>query len=62
MPLAPDELVEEHEIVPGTELVAFRPVISDLRSAITERRPVKLAPVAMSMAEIDEECKKYGDA
>ena len=61
MELAPDQLVETHEILPGLELVAYRPVISDLRAAIKERRPVKLAPVAMSMDEIETQCKKYGD-
>ena len=58
MPFGLDEVAE---VEPGVELVAYRPVISDLRAAIRERRPVKLASVALTSAEIEEECKKYGD-
>ena len=43
------------------ELVAYRPVIADLRAAINERRPVKLASVALTSAEIEALCKKFGD-
>ena len=49
------------EVVPGVELVAYRPMLSDLRAALGERRPVKLGSVAMSMAEIEEQCQRYGD-
>jgi len=54
-------LDESAEVAPGVELVAFRPVIKDLHVAVKERRPVKVAPVAMSMEEIEAQCKKYGD-
>ena len=54
-------LDESMEVAPGVELVAFRPVISDLRAAIRERRPVQVASVALSSAEIEAECEKYGD-
>ena len=56
-----DGYTETTEVTPGVELVAFRPVISDIRAAIAERRRVKLASVAMTSAEIEEQCKKYGD-
>ena len=52
---------ESAEVSPGVELVAYRPVISDLRAAIKERRPVRLASVKLSSAEIEAQCKKYGD-
>ena len=61
MNLADNDLQESFEVLPGVELVAFRPVISDLRAALKERRPCKLASVALSSAEIEEQCKKYGD-
>mmetsp|Transcript_22335 Transcript_22335/g.43451 ORF Transcript_22335/g.43451 Transcript_22335/m.43451 type:complete len:97 (-) Transcript_22335:368-658(-) len=32
-----------HEVVPGVPLVTYRPVIADLRAAIKERRPPKIA-------------------
>ena len=41
-------LEEDYEVSPGIELVAMRPVVSDLRAAIKERRPVKLSSVALS--------------
>ena len=47
-----DEDAESVEVMPGVELVAYRPVISDLRAAIKERRPVKLASVALSSATL----------
>ena len=52
---------ESFEVSPGVELVAYRPVIADLRAAIKERRPVKLASVALTSAEIEALCKKFGD-
>jgi hypothetical protein len=52
---------ESSEVLPGVELVAYRPVISDLKAAIKERRPVRLASVKLSSAEIEEQCKQYGD-
>lgn len=61
MGLAANQVREDAEVAPGVELVAFRPVISDLRAAIQERRPVELAPVALTMAQIEDECKRYGD-
>jgi len=36
-------------------------VISDLRAAIKERRPVRLASVALSSEEIEAECRRCGD-
>mmetsp|Transcript_99957 Transcript_99957/g.264017 ORF Transcript_99957/g.264017 Transcript_99957/m.264017 type:complete len:111 (-) Transcript_99957:95-427(-) len=57
----PNGLAEDSEVEPGVELVAVRPVLSDLRRAIMERRPVELASVALTSAEIEAECKKYGD-
>ena len=52
---------ESSEVSPGVELVAYRPIIADLRAAIKERRSVKLASVALTSAEIEELCRKFGD-
>ena len=57
----PNGVEEYSEVEPGVELVAFRPVISDLRAAIKERRPVKLASVALSSADIEAACRRHGD-
>jgi len=61
MGLSADQLDESAEVLPGVELVAYRPVISDLRAAIKERRPVRLASVALSSEEIEAECRRCGD-
>ena len=57
----PNGVEEYSEVEPGVELVAFRPVISDLRAAIKERRPVKLASGALSSADIEAACRRHGD-
>lgn len=36
-------------------------MISDLRAAIKERRPVRLASVALSSEKIEAECRRCGD-
>ena len=46
---------------PRTTPLRRRPVISDLRAAIKERRPVRLASVALSSLEIEAECRRCGD-
>mmetsp|Transcript_32707 Transcript_32707/g.89541 ORF Transcript_32707/g.89541 Transcript_32707/m.89541 type:complete len:136 (+) Transcript_32707:327-734(+) len=53
-------LEEWSEVMPDVRLVSYRPVISDLRAAIRERRPVKLAST-QSTAEILVEANLYGD-
>jgi len=42
MGLTSDQLNETYEVEPGKILVLYRPVISDLRASIKERRPVRL--------------------
>uniref|UniRef100_A0A6U2X2Q0 Uncharacterized protein n=1 Tax=Lotharella globosa TaxID=91324 RepID=A0A6U2X2Q0_9EUKA len=52
-----ENLTEMWEAVPGVPLVTYRPVIADLRAAIKERRPPKIADNRGLVAGLHEKDK-----
>ena len=60
MGLSGSQLNEGYEVQPGKKLVIFRPVISDLRASIKQRRMVKL-DATRSLASAMGQYIKNGD-